>query len=106
MPSQGRSSSLRKPGIDHSVSSAKKLRGLGERYIRRTREDFPQWGSAMGFNGFSRRLAGSDAATRLERNRFLEHLLADAENLPAAELKGNDWLDRRCFLSLLRTELF
>jgi hypothetical protein len=60
----------------------------------------------MGFPGFSHGLSGSDAATRTGRNRFLEQLLADAEALPASALNGDDWLDRRCFLSLLRTELF
>jgi hypothetical protein len=50
-------------------------------------------------------LGGSDAKTRTARNLFLKELLAETESLPAAALTGDDWLDRRCFLSLLRTEL-
>ena len=50
-------------------------------------------------------MGGSDAKTRIARNLFLSKLLAEAEALPAGELRGDDWLDRRCFLSLLRTEL-
>lgn len=88
------------------MTAASRLRALGERYIRRTCADFPQWGSGVGFPRFEAGLAGSDAATRLQRNRFLLDLLADTEALPANALKGDDWLDRRCFLSLLRTELF
>ena len=88
------------------MNTADRLRSLGEHYIRRTCSDFPQWGSAVGFHRYEAGLAGSDEETRLARNRFLEELLADVEKLPASELKGADWLDRRCFLSLLRTELF
>jgi len=88
------------------VKPAEKLRALGERYIKRTCADFPQWGSGMGFSRFASGLSGSDGVTRVERNRFLECLLDETEALPASALRGDDWLDRRCFLSLLRTELF
>ena len=87
------------------VTKPKRLCDLGERYIRRTCSDFPQWGSGLGYTRFSHSLAGSDEKTHMGRNRFLEDLLAETESLPAADLKGDDWLDRRCFLSLLRTEL-
>jgi uncharacterized protein (DUF885 family) len=82
-----------------------KLRALGERFIWRTCSDFPQWGSGLGFSKFESQLSGSDAKTRLARITFLEELLAETEGLPAAALTGDDWLDRRCFLSMLRTEL-
>lgn len=88
------------------MTPATRLRLLGERYIRRTCSDFPQWGSGVGFRRYEPGLAGSDEATRLARNSFLEELLTDVDALPASEMKGADWLDRRCFLSLLRTELF
>jgi len=87
------------------MKEAAKLRSLGELYIQRTCSDFPQWGSSSGFSSFEGRLAGSDVKTRSERNAFLEELLAETEALPGNALKGDDWLDRRCFLSLLRTEL-
>ncbi len=86
-------------------SPSARLRALGERYIERTCSDFPQWGSGLGFSKYESLLGGSDAKTRTTRNFFLEELLAEAESLPAAALTGDDWLDRRCFLSLLRTEL-
>lgn len=86
-------------------TEAAKLRALGERYIRRTCDDFPQWGSSLGFSRFEVALAGSDAETRKARIGFLEKLLAEAEAITAAALRGDDWLDRRCFLSMLRTEL-
>ncbi|MFZ0436092.1 MAG: DUF885 domain-containing protein [Chthoniobacterales bacterium] len=82
-----------------------RLRALGERYIERTCRDFPQWGSGLGFSKYEPMLGGSHAKTRTARNLFLEELLAETESLPAAALTGDDWLDRRCFLSLLRTEL-
>ena len=82
-----------------------KLHSLGERYIQRTCSDFPQWGSSLGFSKYESLLSGSDEKTRKARIVFLEKLLTETEALPAALLKGDDWLDRRCFLSLLRTEL-
>ena len=86
-------------------TASKVLRSLGERYIQRTCSDFPQWGSGMGFVKYESRLGGSDERTRLARNRFLEKLLAETESLSASSLDGDEWLDRRCLLSLLRTEL-
>ena len=88
-----------------SVKSNPKLRSLGERYIKRTCSDFPQWGSGLGFSEFEPMLAGSDATTHRERVKFLEQLLAETEALSAQGLSPDDWLDRRCFLSLLRSEL-
>ena len=88
-----------------SVHASGHLRSLGERYIQRTCSDFPQWGSSLGFSKYESLLAGSDEKTRQARITFLEQLLSETEALPAALLKGDDWLDRRCFLSLLRTEL-
>jgi Bacterial protein of unknown function (DUF885) len=87
-----------------SVESAK-LQQLGEEYIRRTCADFPQWGSGMGFAGLESKLSGSCERVRRERNLFLEGMLTRTESLYPAALKADDWLDRRCFLSLLRTEL-
>jgi hypothetical protein len=86
-------------------SSSTILKSLGDRYIERTCTDFPQWGSSLGFTRFESLLAGSDAATHLARNKFLEELLAETEALSFKGLAPDDWLDRRCFLSLLRTEL-
>jgi len=87
------------------TSDSAKIRSLGDRYIRRTCTDFPQWGSSLGFIKYESQLAGSDAKTRLARIGFLEELLAETEALSVNALQGDDWLDRRCFLSMLRTEL-
>ena len=88
-----------------SKSASSQLKALGERYIERTCADFPQWGSRLGVEKFDPLLAGSDIRTHRERIQFLESLLTEAEQLPAKTLAPDDWLDRRCFLSLLRTEL-
>lgn len=90
---------------DPSATALRSLRALGDRYIARTCSDYPQWGSGVGFRKYEPMLGGSSAGVRLERAAFLEQLLAETEVLPAALLKGEDWLDRRVFLSLLRTEL-
>lgn len=94
---------MKKP-ID-AKHAGKKLRALGERFIKRTCTDFPQWGSSLGFSKYESQLAGSNPKTRRERILFLEQLLKETEALPAALLQGDDWIDRRCFLSMLRTEL-
>lgn len=88
-----------------SQGSNAKLRSLGERYIKRTCSDFPQWGSGLGFSKYESLLGGSDLKTMTARTAFLEKLLSETEALPAGELAKDDWIDRRCFLSLLRTEL-
>lgn len=88
------------------MSGAAAIRSLGGRYISRTCEDFPQWGSGVGYHEYESQISGSDQGTRLARDRFLEELLLSLEEIPASGLAGDDWLDRRCFLSLLRTELF
>jgi hypothetical protein len=87
------------------LSASATLKSLGERYITRTCADFPQWGSGLGFSRFEPFLAGSDVQTHRERIVFLETLLAESEALSSQALSPDDWLDRRCFLSLLRTEL-
>jgi len=89
----------------NTLSPADQLRALGECFIKRTCSDFPQWGSSLGFSKYESQLAGSDLKTRKERMLFLEQLLRETEALPAAKLSGDDWLDRRCFFSMLRTEL-
>ena len=81
------------------------LKQLGDRYIKRTCSDFPQWGSSLGFTKFESLLAGNNAAIHSARVLFLEELLAETEALSSKGLSKDDWLDRRCFLSLLRTEL-
>ena len=81
------------------------LRALGDSYIKRTCADFPQWGSSLGFLKYESQLSGSDLKIRKKRILFLEELLRETESLPAAKLHGDDWLDRRCFLAMLRTEL-
>lgn len=91
--------------MSSSMSAAKQLRALGERYITRTCGDFPQWGSGVGFLKHETHLGGSDEATRRKRNRFLEELLGETEAIPGSAVTGDDWLDRRSFLSMLRTEL-
>jgi hypothetical protein len=84
---------------------SERLKALGDRFIRRTCSDFPQWGSSLGFLKYESQLSGSDLKIRKKRILFLEELLRETESLPAAKLHGDDWLDRRCFLALLRTEL-
>jgi len=88
-----------------SNKASDQLRTLGDRFIKRTCADFPQWGSSLGFLQYESLLSGSDLKTRKERILFLEKLLQETESLPAALLRGDDWLDRRSFLAMLRTEL-
>jgi len=87
------------------MNDSQKLQDLADRYITATCEEFPQWGSSIGFERYESHLSGSDERTHKDRIAFLEMMLAETEALPAAELEGDDWLDRRCFLALLRTEL-
>lgn len=75
------------------------------RHMEETFERFPHYASRLGLSEFNGRLGGNDAATHRRQAALLERTLAEIENLPEAAFSGDDWLDRRAFLAMLRTEL-
>ena len=91
---------------DAASESARKLRAAGNRYLRETYARFPQNGSRDGIRAFDADLGPNDAASHEAQIRLAEETLRAVESIPPVTLEGDDWLDRRGFLSLLRTHLF
>ena len=60
----------------------------------------------MGFKKFEPLLGENSIGVHREHIALLERTLGAVENLPEAAFRGDDWLDRRGFLSRLRTDLF
>lgn len=85
---------------------ARQLREIGNRYLRETYARFPQWASRDGLHDRDGELGANDAAAHQAQIALCERTLAEVESIPSISLEGDDWLDRRGFLSLLRTHLF
>jgi len=79
------------------------LESLGDDYIAMICELFPESGSRLGFRKYDDQLGPNDPGTWKEFGKRSNELLAKVEALPEVAFAGDDWLDRRGLLSLLRT---
>jgi uncharacterized protein (DUF885 family) len=86
-------------------ANARRFRGIVERFLDESYERFPESASRLGLNEFNSRLSRNDIPTYRAQARLIEETLAAVEKLPEASFAGDDWLDRRTFLAMLRTEL-
>lgn len=80
-------------------------REAGE-FFRRTWDAFPQEAAELGLRQYRGLLGGNTARAHRAHADLLRSTLARIESLPAVDFHGGDWLDRRGFLALLRTQLF
>ncbi len=80
------------------------FRSLAKDFLERSNERFPENASRQGLAEFNARLGKNDAATHLLHNKDVAFTLETVESLPASEFYGDDWLDRRGFLSMLRVD--
>ncbi|MEI9897681.1 MAG: hypothetical protein WDN28_28435 [Chthoniobacter sp.] len=86
--------------------SIRRFRALAAHYLDETHRLFPQVASERGLHEFDALLGQNDAATHREFLALAETTLRDVEALPDFAFTGDDWLDRRGLLALLRTERF
>jgi hypothetical protein len=86
-------------------ANVRAFRGLVERFLEETHERFPESASRLGLDKFNSRLGQNDIAAHRAQVRLVERTLIAVERLPEASFLGDDWLDRRTFLAMLRTEL-
>ncbi len=86
-------------------SDVRKFREIADRHLAETYERFPQTASRLGLEEFNARLGTNDIGTHRDQSRLIERTLAEIEQIPEAAFAGDDWLDRRAFLAMLRTEL-
>ena len=84
----------------------RRFRALAARYLDETHRLFPHVASERGLHEFDALLGENDAATHREFLALTETTLRDIEALPDFAFIGDDWLDRRGLLAMLRTERF
>jgi len=91
-----------------AVNQAKvrELGAIGEEFIEVLSEAFPESGSRLGFRKYDDRLGENTPAVWKDFGKQTVRFRERVEALPEAAFEGDDWLDRRGLLSLLRkTEL-
>ena len=81
------------------------FRSLVQNYLDETHERFPETASRLGLARFNDRLGRNDIAAYRAQIFLTEETLASVESQPEAAFTGDDWLDRRTFLAMLRTDL-
>jgi len=84
----------------------RRFRALAARYLDESHRLFPHVASERGLHQFDALLGRNDAATHHEYLALVETTLHEIEALPDFAFTGDDWLDRRGLLALLRTERF
>jgi uncharacterized protein (DUF885 family) len=92
-----------------STSASKAVRAfrrLAGDYLAETHERFPEDASALGLAKYDAGLSDNSATTHEAQNALIAKTLAAVEALPEAEFRGDDYLDRRGFLAMLRTSRF
>ena len=104
MMGMGKGDLLKKGGSGHD--SVKSFRAIAERHVEETFERFPTYGSAVGRREFNGELDKPDEKTYAAHEKSLRRTLAAVQALPENEFIRDDWLDRRAFISELRTELW
>ncbi|MDQ3622731.1 MAG: DUF885 domain-containing protein [Verrucomicrobiota bacterium] len=86
--------------------AVRQFRRLADHYLEEHWKLFPQEASEHGLHAFDDQLGENDADTWQRSIRLMGETLAAVEALPDSAFAADDWLDRRGFLALLRSELF
>jgi len=86
-------------------AAAWRLKEIGKRWLEEHCGIFPESGSKLGFREYEGRLGENSPRSRARSLALTRSTLAEVEQLPEAAFRGDDWLDRRGFLSRLRTDL-
>ena len=66
---------------------------------------FPHAASELGLEEFESELGENNADVHRRSTALVRETLGAVENLPDTAFRGDDWLDRRGFLSMLRSTL-
>ncbi|MEO8204554.1 MAG: DUF885 domain-containing protein [Chthoniobacterales bacterium] len=78
---------------------------ITDKFLAKTYERYPQWASRLGLSRFHSRLGSNSAKTHSAQIRLTEQTLSAVECLAEDAFYGDDWLNRRCFIAWLRTDL-
>jgi len=82
-----------------------RFHSIARDFLEQSHELFPQNASALGLHKFDGLLGKNDPQVHLSYCRLLESTLEEMESLPEIAFSGDDWLDRRGFVSMLRTSI-
>ncbi|HEY8899311.1 MAG TPA: DUF885 domain-containing protein [Chthoniobacterales bacterium] len=82
------------------------FRRLADAFLAESHVRFPEDASALGLAKYDAGLSTNSAADFRAQNALVARTLAAVEALPEAEFTGDDYLDRRGFLAMLRTSAF
>jgi hypothetical protein len=74
-------------------------------FLEASHELFPHEASELGLVRYENLLGKNSEETHLRHIALMEKAMAETEKLAEAAFSGDDWLDRRGFLSMLRTGL-
>jgi hypothetical protein len=78
---------------------------LTGQFLKEAHELFPHEASELGLTEYDGRLGRNGEGTHRTHIALMEKALAATEQLPEGAFAGDDWLDRRGFVSMLRTGL-
>ncbi len=98
--------SLTGRSVSSYAADVKSFRRASESFLEETHLLFPQAASELGLHAYDAELGPNDPGVHARYIRLLQATLQTVEALPDTGFAGDDWLDRRGFLSMLRTELF
>jgi len=87
-------------------SELSRFRALADEYLDEFFRLFPQDASEMGLHQYDGELGENGPATHLAYERLAIRIAQEVEGLADSAFTGDDWLDRRGFLALLRTHIF
>lgn len=92
--------------MSKTSAAPRAFRKLAGAWLEATHARFPEDASALGLEKFDGLLSANTAEIHLAQNELTARTLAAVEALPEVEFRGGDYLDRRGFLSMLRTQQF
>ena len=96
---------MKQPKIRVKSLSLRSFERLTRDFLDASHELFPHEASELGLVRYEDRLRENTARTHLRYIALMEKALAATERLAEPDFAGDDWLDRRGFLSMLRTGL-
>lgn len=88
-----------------ATPEVRKFRALAQAYLEEWYCLFPQEASELGLHQYDGLLGENDARTHLAHRTLVAATLRGIEALADSAFAGDDWLDRRGMLALLRTTL-
>jgi uncharacterized protein DUF885 len=87
-------------------SEIRQFRATAQKFLERSWELFPHEASELGLHAYDAELGANGPDVHARHMRLLRETLRQVEALSDHAFAGDDWLDRRGFLSMLRTHLF